>query len=239
MKYSVDYQTRWHDTDAERRVRPSAILVYMQETSNRHVAESGMSLDELRDTKGLAFILSKIKLSFLRPLYAFEDIRVETFTASGRGYSSTRFFRILSGDEAVAEAETTWALIDTKEKQLRRFEETGYVFEDEEPISVNAPPRTRMPSGLSPVTVGERTIVYSDLDYNMHMNNTRYPDMLCDYMPIDAVSKIKSMTLSYVKEAAFGDTVSIKRAERDGVYYFRTLNSHGDICLEAVVVTEQ
>ena len=59
MKFSLDYTTRWHDTDAERRLRPSTLLVYMQETSNRHVASTGMSLDRLRDEKGLAFILSK------------------------------------------------------------------------------------------------------------------------------------------------------------------------------------
>ncbi len=239
MKYSIDYETRWHDTDAERRVRPSAMLVYMQETSNRHVADSGMSLDELRDTKGLAFILSKIKLAFHRPLYAFEHIRVETFTAGERGYSSTRCFRILSNDEVVAEADTTWALVDIRSKQLRRMEESGYIFEDEAPLSVDAPARTRMPSGLTPVEVGKRKILYSELDYNMHMNNTRYPDMLCDYMPMEAVGRIRGMTLSYLKEAAYGDTVTVLCAEEGGVYYFRTLNGEGDVCLEAVVVTEK
>ena len=238
MKYDIDYQTRWHDTDAERRVRPSAILVYMQETSNRHVADSGMSLDELRDTKGLAFILSKIRIAFHRPLYAFEDIRVETFTTASRGYSSVRCFRVLSGDEVVAEADTTWALIDINERQLRKFDETGYIFEDEAPLSIDLPTRTRMPRELIPEEVGKRKILYSDLDYNMHMNNTRYPDMLCDYMPIEKVSGIKGMTLSYIHEAAFGDTITVQRAEREGVYYFRTVNQKGDVCLEAVIVTE-
>ena len=69
MKFSIDYETRWHDTDASRFVRPSALLVYMQETSNRHVASIGMPLDELRDKKDLAFILSKIRIAiyFIKP----------------------------------------------------------------------------------------------------------------------------------------------------------------------------
>ena len=239
MKYSIDYTTRWHDTDAERRVRPSAILVYMQETSNRHVADSGMSLDELRDKKGLAFILSRIRIVFHRPLFAFEDIRVETFTTPSRGYSSTRCFRVLSGETVIAEADTLWALVDIKDKRLCPFEAAGYLFEDEEPLNINIPSRTRMPSDLCAEPVGERRILYSDLDYNMHMNNTRYPDMLCDYMPIEAVSRIKGMSLSYLREAAFGDTLRIERAERNGVYYFRTLNSAGEVCLEAAVITEE
>lgn len=235
MKYSIDYTTRWHDTDASRNVRPSALLVYMQETSNRHVADCGMSLDDLRDERGLAFILSKIRIAFHRPLRAFEDIRVETFTCPSRGYSSLRCFRVLSGDEVVAEADTNWALIDINEKNLRKMEDTGYEFEDEPPLSLDVPSRTRASSDVELAEVGKRTILYSDLDYNMHMNNTRYPDMLCDYMPIERVGRIKGMTLSYLHEAAFGDTVTVLRGEKDGAYYFRTVNGEGVICLEAVV----
>ncbi|MBQ8850744.1 MAG: hypothetical protein IJ011_10465 [Clostridia bacterium] len=238
MVFSTDYTTRWHDTDAERNVRPSAVLVYMQETSNKHLAESGMSLDTLRDEKGLAFILSKIRIAFHRPLHAFEDIHVETFTCPSRGYSSLRGYRILSGGEVVAEADTTWALLDIKERQLRRMEETGYVFDDEPALSLNVPSRTRAAADIEMVELGNRHIVYSDLDYNMHMNNTHYPDMLCDFLPIEKVGHIKGMTLSYLHEAAFGDTVNVFRGEKDGTYYFRTVNGEGVICLEAVVVTE-
>ena len=235
MKYSIDYTTRWHDTDACRRVRPSALLVYMQETSNRHVASTGVSLDRLRDEKGLAFILSKIRFSIIRPLAAFEDITVETFTAPSKGFSSLRCFRVLSGGEVVAEADTVWALVDIRDRRLCTMGESGYEFEDEAPLDITLPVRTRMPKGVTPQVVGQRKIVYSDLDYNMHMNNTRYPDMLCDFLPFDRLGDIKGMTLSYVREAAFGDTLTVERAEHDGSYYFRTLNSCGEVCLEAVV----
>ena len=238
MKFSIDYTTRWHDTDACRRVRPSALLVYMQETSNRHVASTGLSLDRLRDEKGLAFILSRIRVSFLRPLSAFEDLTVETFTCPSRGYSSLRCFRILSGGEVIAEADTTWALVDINDRSLRLMEDAGYEFEDEAALDISLPSRTRMPKDASPQVVGERRIVYSDLDYNMHMNNTRYPDMLCDFLPFDRLGEVRGMTLSYVREAAFGDVLSVERAEKDGAYYFRTVNQRGEVCLEAVVSTE-
>ena len=236
MKYSIDYVTRWHDTDACRRVRPTALLVYMQETSNRHVADSGMSLDELRDKKDLAFILSKIRIAFHRPLSAFENIKVETFTCPSRGYASTRCFRILANNEVVAEADTLWALVDIKDKNLKKIEESGYAFDDEEPLALDLPTRTRAPSSVEMTEVGKRTIHYSDIDYNMHMNNTRYPDMLCDYMPLEQVGNIRGMTLSYLREAAYGDTLTILRGEGEGCYYFKTVSSKGETCLEAVVL---
>jgi len=238
MKFSQRYQTCWHDTDAHRRVRPSQLLVYMQEASNRHVASTGMSLDELRDQKHLAFILSKIQLAIYRPLLAYEDIEVQTWTCPGRGFSSLRSFRVLRGKEVIAEANTTWALIGTEDKAFHKMEETGYVFEDEAPIPLDVPARIRIPAEAELTEQGHRPIVYSDLDYNMHMNNTRYPDMLCDYMPLEEVDRICGISLSYLHEAAYGDTVTILRAKQDGNLYFRTVNKSGVICLEAIIQTK-
>ena len=238
MKFVKNYETMWHDTDAHRLVRPSALLVYMQETSNRHVADVGMTLDQLRDQKDLAFIVSKIRIDIHRRPTAFEKISVETWTVEPKGFSSVRCFRILSGDEIIAECDSTWALIDTKEKKLHKFDETGYVFENEEGLTLCAPSRTRAPSGMDLQKVSERPILYSDLDYNMHMNNTRYPDMLCDYMPMEDVDRISGITLSYLKEAAYGKTVSVYSAKGEGCYYFRTVNENGEICLEAVITVK-
>ena len=63
MKYTVNYTTRWHDTDACRRVRPSALLVYMQETSNQHVSSLGTSLDELHEQ--VQAFTEKVEASFV------------------------------------------------------------------------------------------------------------------------------------------------------------------------------
>ena len=239
MKFTKKYTTNWHDTDAERRVRATRLLVYMQETSSAHMASLGSSLDKLRESKRLAFILSKISLAIYRPLYAYEDIEVQTWTCPSRGFSFIRCFRIMRGDDIIADAHTSWALIDVENKKFCRVADSGYEYENEEPLALDLPQRFRLPDGCELCELGARKIVYSDLDYNMHMNNTKYPDMLCDFMPIDKIGNIKGMVLSYLHEAAFGDTVSVRGCEKDGIYYFRTVNASGDICLEAQVVVEE
>ena len=70
----------------------------------------------------------------------------------------------------------------------------------------------------------------------MHMNNTRYADMLCDFMPLEDIPKIKGMSLSYLHEAAFGDVIKIYAKRSDGRYSFRTVNQNGITCLEAEVL---
>lgn len=235
MKYTEKYKTMWHDTDASRKVRPSELLVYMQETANRQFVSVGRDLDGERDSDGVGFILSKIALDFNMPLYAYEDIEVETFTCDSRGFSFNRGFRILRGGEEVARAASVWALVDVKEGKLIKVNDYSVGFENE-PIPVTeSPMRIKMPPVESFASVGKRTIVYSDIDYNMHMNNTRYPNMLCDFMEIADVERICGMTLSYLHEAALGDTLEVLCAKTEENYFFKTLGKDGKICLEAMV----
>lgn len=236
MKFVKEYTTRWHDTDATRIVRPTQLLVYMQETSNAHLDSTGHNLDRLRDEHSLAFLLSKTKIALYAPLYAHEKIRVETFTAESRAFGFNRYYRILRGDEVIAAADTTWALIDLNSRQLCKADAFDFGFEHEPSLDIGLPPRFRVPHTDELELLGERRIVYSDLDYNMHMNNTRYADMLCDFMPLEDIPKIKGMSLSYLHEAAFGDVIKIYAKKSDGRYSFRTVNQNGVTCLEAEVL---
>ena len=236
MIFSRNYRTVWHDTDYLRRVRPGQLLVYMQETSGEHMKAYGRSLDALRDEKGLAFLLSKISLAIYAPLYAYEDIEVQTWTCPSRGFASNRDFRILRGNEVIAEAESIWALVDLANGKLCRGDAAEYAFEDEAPLALPLPSRFRFPEGTEPAVIGTRRIVYSDLDYNGHMNNTHYPDMLCDFLPTEVHGNVRGMTLSYLHEAALGDTITLLGVQRDDTYYIRTHNESGKVCLEAQIL---
>ena len=237
MKYTARYTTRWHDTDAFRRVRPTELLVYMQETSNAHIKSMGLSLDELRDERGLAFILSKIRMAIYEPLYMGEEITVETWTYEAHGIGTGRFYRILKDGKKVADADTTWALVDIRKGGLVRADECGYPFEHESPEELDGiPQRLRIPKEESFEELDSRRIVYSDLDYNMHMNNTKYADMLMDYLPIEDTGRVSGMVLSYLREASFGETLSVMRKQVGDSYYFKTLNKEGKACLEAQVI---
>ena len=235
MKYTEKYKTMWHDIDASRKVRPSEMLVYMQETANRQFVNAGRDLDGERDTGGVGFILSKIALDLHKPLYAYEDIEVETFTCDSRGFSFNRGFRILKDGEEIARAASVWALVDIKEGKLIKVNDYSVGFENEPIPETVSPMRIKMPPAENFLSVGKRRIVYSDIDYNMHMNNTRYPNMLCDFMELADTDRIAGMTLSYLHEAALGDELEVLSAKTEDNYFFKTVGKDGKVCLEAMV----
>lgn len=237
MIYSENYRTTWHDTDCKRIVRPTPILTYFEETSNLHMISVGQPLDKVRDESGLGFILSRLTMKFYKPLEMYKDVRVDTWTSEGRAFSTLRSFRLSEGDEIVAEALTLWALVDINEHKPVKISSCDFGFEHEEPVEIDAPSRVAFSKELELVKVGERKIFYSDCDYNMHMNNTRYPDMLCDFLADVKYGRLSSMTLSFVREAAMGHILSVYRAKKDeNTYLFRTVDEDGNTCLEAEVV---
>ena len=237
MIYSQKYTVNWHDTDANRRVRPSALLVYMQETANHHLHNANMDLDQLRDERGLGFLLSRVSVCIYEQLYAYDEIQVQTWVCDGKGLSFNRCFRVLRGDRVVAEAFTVWALMDLTNQKLMRQEQFEYPFTGEAPISLSLPIRFRLPAVEEMPKVGERRIVYSDVDYNGHMNNTRYPDMLCDFTDGIRSREVVGFSLSYLHEAAFGKKLSVYRLDLGEEHLFRTVDENGNTCLEAKLFT--
>ncbi len=238
MKYIEKYNVRWHDTDANREVHPSGVLMFMQETGNRQFEAAGRPLDVIRDEKGVGFILSRIAIEMTEPIHAYEDIFVETFTCAARGYTFPRGFEIKRRGKSVARAMSQWALVRVADRTLVKADDFPLTFGDEAELALDMPLRFRVPRDLQWEQVGERTIAFSDIDYNMHMNNTKYPDMLCDFLPDPAHTRVTGVSLAYCKEAAFGDTLRVERAHAgDGVYYIRTRKGD-ETCLEALIKTQ-
>ncbi|MGM9631522.1 MAG: acyl-[acyl-carrier-protein] thioesterase [Eubacteriales bacterium] len=240
MKFTRNYNIRWHDTNANREITPSAVLTFMQETTNKHIQTLYPTLEYIRDELHQAFILSKIYMRFYEPAYAYEDITVETWTGvESRGFTFYRSFRVKRGDTVIADALTTWALLDTIEHKLLPISKFENNFVDEPSLEVNMPRRIKFPDG-EPELVGKRKIVYSDIDYNRHMNNTHYPNMLVDFLPSPEHYRVKELMLSFILGAMYNDELSVLRAQDgDNTFYFRTLNSEGKTCLEAYMLTEE
>jgi len=243
MYYAKKFATKWHDTDACGILRPSRILEYMQETANLQCRDFNMDLNTLFYERGLGFLLSRSQVSIYAPLYAYEDIEVRTWCPPSRALSFLRNFQVLRGDTVVAEALTTWALLDIHKKSLVRVNDFDGEFPLGDPLDeTKLPAKVRIGSGVEMDCIGQRRIVYSDLDFNHHMNNTKYADMLCDFIPDIENKYVASLSLSYLKEATAGDVLSIHlqaRSDLENAYLCKAIRSDGQICCEASLILRQ
>lgn len=238
MKWSGDYKVNANDVDFNNIVSASNLLKYMQDAANCSMEADGLSYDELFD-KGYAFILSRIRLSSYAPLYSHDKIEAQSWACESRGVQFNRCYRILRDGVIVAEAVSVWALCGVHDRKLHRVNEFDLPYRIDDMLELDMPARFKIPEDVNMRLVGERIVEYADIDMNGHMNNTRYPDVLCGHLDGGMKGqRIISMGISFSGEAPLGETLKIYAGQSDGIHYVRTVKHDGSINVEAEIILE-
>ena len=238
MKWSGNYRVNANDVDYNNIVSASNVLRFMQDAAFSAMKEDGLSYNELFE-RGYAFILSRTRMSLYAPIYSHEKLEVQTWACESRGVQFNRCYRILRDGAIVAEAVSVWALYGTCDKRLHRVTEFDLGYRTDDMIELDLPARFKIPDDVEMRLVGERTVEYADIDLNGHMNNTRYPDVLCGYIPEDMRGqRVISIGISFLSEAPLGETLKIYSGTSDGVHYIRTIRENGSVNVEAEILTE-
>ena len=220
-----------HDIDFNGVCRASSLLRYMQSTAQLQLNGNNMSYGQLQDMKR-AFILSKIKLEFNAPVYAEDLLSAITFPCHSTGFSFLRCFQLKRGEETVGRGISVWALVDTSSRALVKVSDFNLGLNTYEPFENLSIERIKMPSQIR--VAGTYKVNYSDLDRNRHINNTHYPDIFANFLPLENM-RISAITINYLHEAKFGEVLTVHMGERDGIYYFRTTLEDGRLNSEAEI----
>ncbi len=233
MEFRTDLTVDIHDVDHNGVARLSSLMRYIQGAAQTQLTLNGMSYDELRKMHR-GFILSRIKMEFTEPVRAYEGVSAVTYPCDSRGYSFLRCYKLEKNGRTIGRAVSVWALIDTDSRALVRVNDFELGLETHEPHSL-ALSRFVLPAEIR--TVGTYTVNYGDLDQNCHMNNTRYPDMYSNFLPLDG-RRIHTISINYQNEARRGERLTVERAEgADGnTFYFRTVREDGRINSEAEIL---
>ncbi len=177
-------------------------------------------------------MLSRFSAGFYETIHPYDSLITESWGVESKGFSFYRCYRILREEEVVAEATSVWALVDIASRRPIRVSEYQPGFTYDEMLSLEVPPRIVFPPNVPPRLVKEHVISYGETDQNMHMNNTRYVDMLCDCLPMEN-KRVLRFSINFMNEAKYGDTVNIYALEQRDDYLFRTVRSDGKTNVEA------
>ncbi len=220
-----------HDVDFNGIAKASSLLKYIQSAAQSQLTDNGLSYDTLKDKKR-AFIISRIKMEFTESVRAYEKLDAITFPCDSRGYSFLRCYSLERGGSTIGRAVSVWALIDTDTHALVKVNDFELGLETFSPLDMVL---TRISHPSEMARVGTYRVSYGMVDQNMHMNNTAYPDMYSNFLPLEG-KRIQSLTISYNTEAPFGELLTVYRGYSDGAYYIRTVREDGKINSEAEII---
>jgi len=207
FQYSKEFEVGSFQVHPDGKLRLNSLADFFQEVAWRHADSADFGRNLL--VENLSWVLSRfdIKATYL-PTWG-ESIRV--FTA-GRGVDKLFAFREflvtdLQGN-VLAEAMSSWVLLNTETKKLHRPESVlPEALFDPKLKPEWQPERIRLNGYLR---FEDRIKVrYSDLDLNNHVNNTSYIRWVEDMMrSFDIVTN--NLTINYQAECFLGDEIQIE-----------------------------
>ena len=238
MKYTAKYRLTAMDIAPNGAIRPAALLRYFQEAINLQMHDNPPSTEDLF-AAGQAFILSRTSMQIRTELSIYDEIEVVTWANTSKGATFVRSAQIFKNGELAADILTIWALLDINTRRLMRVKDAvlGIGTLDELP-DMPLPDKVRFPEG-KPERMGEKLVVYGDIDRNNHMNNTRYVDMICDFLPDVENQRVRSFTINYVSESKLGEKLDIYHNTDGENDYFCALKSDGTHSVDVVMKLEK
>ena len=209
--YRIPYQILSSDTDANRALRLSRLFTLLQEASIAHTTLLGMGREHTLD-RGLLWIVTLQRAQILRlPVYD-ERIVLKSWPGKTMHLLFPRYYRIEDEQgHALVAASALWALMDERTRRVVFPEQHGIrirgVHTGKE-IPLPVPPK------MPPLIETEPfTVPYSYVDFNGHMNNTRYFDLAEDRMPEGLRGRpVRLIQTEYAREARLGDTIELQSA---------------------------
>lgn len=204
-------------TDLNARMKPSAILEIMQEAAGAHAEVIGVGRNMLL-THQLVWVITRAEVRMERYPVFGEDITVKTFPMPNRRWFFPRSFIFYDADgHQIGCAATLWVLLDVNARRMSKPDPVQPLMPDNSDLT----PPLAMPSTVYELdaapAIAEHLPLYTDLDMNAHVNNTKYIDWCCNALGIDVMksNELSTFVLNYHQEIRPGQHIRTE-LRRDG-----------------------
>lgn len=232
------------ECDINGRWRPAVAQGKLLDIGEVNATSYGLSYKDMMK-RGMCWVLYRQHLRFLQTANVFglpkalDKMNVTTWPGTVEGPIFPRYFIIEKEDGIrIGEAVTSWVLINVETRRPLR----PSVLEGQMPQCDELTQPMALPGMLRIVNakcVEERTVRYSDIDINGHMNNAKYLDWVCDILPLDKMrtQSICEWQVNYISEALPGERLALYLLEEKTHAYVQGKKmSDGRMAFEAKVV---
>lgn len=207
------------ECNPEQRMPLTLLISRLIEVATLHANQIGIGYEYLvRDHQ--TWVLSRVAVEMTRYPGVDEHYTIRTWVSNITRLFSERDFEILDADDRViGNARTVWAVLDTRTRSvgdISRVEWIRAIIPDKiSPIPRGSRPRpvaapdTSSPAGYREATY---TIQYTDIDFNRHVNSSRYIELLLNQWTLDFhdLNRLTRFEIAYLHEASYGMEVRLK-----------------------------
>lgn len=206
-----EYLIQSYEVDSRYNVFPEVILNYLQDTAMVQSEKIGVGIDYLRKSQQI-WVLTRYHVKIIKYPKYDETVRVSTYAVGFNKVFAYRDFKIenLRG-EALITARSQWLLIDGKSHKMLKIGDEffkAYDIDKDTRISIHFEKLT-MPESC--ILTKDFRATRRDIDFNGHVNNTRYIAWALDTIPEEVVRdyKLCEFDIVFKKEVFLNQSIRV------------------------------
>lgn len=229
--HKKEYHIDWGDIDFKKELRLSTLFSYFQDVASVASEEIGFGIDRLEQEFGVAWVLMKIRVDLIRNPKLGERISIETWPQDpGRVEYGRDYIVRDDQNNVIIKAISTWVIMDIKERKIRRSNSVPIIYPSIEKRRAIDGKLAKL-KAEGPLEVAyQKMIGYSDIDFNGHLNNSKYVDYIMDCFDVSEHEKyeMKSIVVHFTNEAMPGEVIELHKdtsAVEENILYIEGLNS--------------
>jgi acyl-ACP thioesterase len=210
------------DIDRSDRMTLAATFDYFQEAAINHAEILGVGRESMART-GQLWILSRMSVLIeRRPKYQ-ETVKLRTWPRGGEKLFALRDYDIRdAAGTPLIRGRSGWLIIDIEKRRPLRPQTVMEHLPRNEGIDALPSGACGLEARENLVKAGERKALYSDIDYNGHVNNARYIQWIQDVLEpelLEGAGKTR-LDINYLNEIKPGEMTEIFFAplEEEGAF---------------------
>lgn len=222
FKYTIEPES----VDFTSRASVSSMFNLVLHAAGKDAHRRGFGIDALAE-KNYGWVLSRMCLEMDRMPDEYEEFTLHTWIGGYNRLISTRNFTLTDNEgREFGRAVSHWCMLDFDTRMPLDMNTLAKVHDG---TVVDAPSPCEGPKRLGGVAsdiIAQRRVAYSDIDFNRHMNTMRYIDFAFDILPIEIPEKLNAirMDLNFMKEALYGNTLSLRHNADGALHSFEFQN---------------
>lgn len=239
MKYYFDYEIKYQEVDAAKRLRLPNMENYLLEVAGSIADQLGFGIVRLHpERKTWVLTRMSVVLDYL-PTY-LEHMTIETWIESNAHMLSTRDFRIYITDKdgqrrQIGECTSQWAVLDMDKREIVNIFDNP-IFEgaiDGEKLDI--PRAARLAPITEPTGVETHVVQYTDVDYNEHCNSCKYLEAMVNAARPDYLGHRVRLDISYQHEARVGEPLETRYLVLPDGMQYQQINAKGETACAAKI----
>ncbi len=230
--YRVDPQ--W--VDFTMRASVAALTNAVLSVAGVDAQRKGFGTDTL-NKENFSWVLLRMAVEFDHRPEQYTDFSITTWVSDYGRMMSTRNFTVQDNEGKIfGRVVTQWCMIDLTTRRPIDLT-TPTIAENYGKYLVECPSPTEAPKRLGAIDAQVkvvRDVVYSDIDFNRHVNTLRYLEMMLDRLPLERFEQDRPLRLdvNFQHECRYGQTLEIGYEEREECDLFE-ISSEGTAAVRA------